>query len=114
MEKKVGDIRKFNNDEKLYSIREILSDLTNVTLTMNWSTGVCPHCKHRLERSTTHSIYKIEVLGNKDIENNKLVETDIVILGDTLDGRKLMFPLDKYKEILEKTENFKSLEIKEV
>lgn len=110
-EKNVGDIRKFTNDERFYTIREIL-DHPGITMTWTWDSGICPHCKKKLTRQVNYLFYRIEVLGDKEIQEDKdLTISDITLLGMTTDGKTLMLTSEKYNEVFLKSEKFKELAV---
>jgi len=108
-EKKVGEKRKFSFSDKTFSIREIL-DAPKVKLQWVWSTGICPHCNYRINRDVEHDFYRIEILADDKVLDDKDVTLeDIQILGDTLDKRRMILPADKYNEILLTSKIFKKL-----
>jgi hypothetical protein len=108
LEGKVGEFRKFSFSEDDYIVKEVIDD-PQFTLDWIWDTGVCPHCKKRLDKTVQHDFYRIEVLvkENKDKGNNK--KEDLLILGDTLDKRKMLIPIDQYDRVLRKSKLYKSL-----
>src|SRR3990167_10134246 len=107
-EKKIGDKRKFTNDTRIYSIREILNN-PKINMRWTWDTGICPNCKIKLTREIEHTFYRIEILGDENIKDEKLTIQDITLMGDTLDNRRMLITENKYNEILNKSEKFKNL-----
>lgn len=108
MEKQVGDLRKFSNDDRMYKIREIL-EKPEIRMVWRWDTGICPNCKHALSHEFNHTFYRIEILGRDGVENKYLIKEDITMLGYTTDGKTLILTIDKYDEVLAKSELFKNL-----
>jgi hypothetical protein len=102
----VNQFRKFSFSEEDYEIKEII-DNPNFFLDWVWDTGVCPHCKRKIERKVRHEFYKIEILAKDKIDVTK--KTDLVIVGDTLDKRKMVIPIENYDEVLIKSKLYKSL-----
>ena len=94
MELQVGQARRFTSTgDTRYVIREILEN-PGINLWWTWSTGVCPHCKQKLDRTINHTFYRIEILGVENKEDKDLVEDDIVLYGQTLDNRGMILPID--------------------
>ena len=108
MELQIGQKRKFSFSEKTYRIREIL-DNPGVTMQWTWTTGICPYCKRKIERIIDHIFYKIEILGDDSKEDKDLKKKDIVLMGDTLDRRRMILTADKYVEVLSKSKILKHL-----
>ncbi len=109
MNKKIGDKRIFQfKPGEEFTIREIL-DKPKIGIWWIWNTGLCPHCKKRIERKIYHTFYRIEILGIEEKKDNELTIDDIVLFGDTLDKRAMVLPIDKYNEVLGKTNKFKGL-----
>ena len=107
-EKKVGDRRKFTNDVRMYTIREVLND-PKISMWWTWDSGVCPHCKIKLTRDIQHEFYRIEILGDETKEDALLTIGDVTLMGDTLDNRRMIITLNLYNQILGKSEKFKHL-----
>ncbi len=108
-EGKIGDTRKFHSfPNKEFLINEIIID-ANINLNWTWNTGVCPYCKNRISREITHDIYRIEILIDDSKDKDKIKVTDIVLLADTLDKRKMILPRDKYNEVFSLSEKYKHL-----
>jgi hypothetical protein len=42
-----------------------------------------------------------------DVENKALTIDDIILMGDTIDKKRLILSKDKYKEVLGKSDGFK-------
>ena len=107
IEAKEGDQRKFSFSDKLYEVREVIHN-PNIFMQWKWTTGICPHCKRKIERVITHQFYRIEILvphkEKPDLKN-------IIIVGDTLDRRKLFIPEDDdtFNQVLLKSKKFKIL-----
>lgn len=112
MELQVGNKRKFTFSNQEYEIKEIL-EKPNIKLLWTWDTGLCPHCKQRIERTIEHSFYRIEILADTSKKEEELTSEDIIIMGDTMDCRRMILPKDKYNEIFAQSNNFKKY-IKEV
>lgn len=111
MELQVGDKRKFSFKEENYVIKEIL-DNPNISMNWTWKTGVCPHCKKKIEYSINHKFYKIEILVKDGVTNP--IRDDILIMGHTLDNKYMYIPIEEqtYNLALDKSVNFK--EFKEI
>lgn len=107
-ELKVGNLRDFSFSNKKYKIREILEN-PQISLLWTWDSGVCPHCKNKITRNIKHDFYKIEILGENDIDDDKLTIDNIYLLGFTLDKRTMLIPKDKYNEVFQKSKKFKRL-----
>jgi uncharacterized radical SAM superfamily protein len=103
----VGQKRTFTGDKRQYIIEEIIEN-PSISLEWTWFDTVCPHCRGRLQRTITHTFHRIEIL--KDETKDKPVSTDLAIMGDTHDGKRMLFPIDKYKDILKLSEKFKTIE----
>lgn len=108
MELEIGQKRIFSFSEKKFRIREILEN-PEVTLRWVWNTGLCPHCKQKIERIIDHQFYRIEILGEDSKEDKDLIKQDIILMGDTLDRRRMILPIDKYKEVFLKSKKFRYL-----
>lgn len=110
----VGNKRKFSFATKKYEIKEII-DEPNISMWWTWDTGVCPHCKEKIEQNIQHHFYRIEILAIEDKKEEYLTEKDIVIMGFTLDRKYMMIPKNEnaYKQVLEKSQKFKKF-LKEV
>jgi len=108
MEKKVGDKRRFSFSDKEYIIKEIL-DNPNISMWWTWTSGICPHCKRRIERTIQHKFYRIEILADATKKDNEITIKDIQILGDTLDNRRMLIPIDDkaFKQALLLSKKFK-------
>lgn len=127
MQKQVGDIRTFSFDlGTIYTIREIL-DNPKISMWWKWNSGICPHCKKKIERNIKHEFSRIEILGKisdytiediekgkitakdlagKEIKDENLTKDDIVLYGQTLDNRLLIMTADKYEEVFGKSKKF--------
>ena len=106
-----GNLRKFSFSDKLHEVKEIIHN-PNISMQWKWTTGICPYCKRRIERIITHYFYRIEILfPYREEENLK----NIIIVGDTLDRRKMFIPPDDnaFKYTLLKSRKYKKL-LKEV
>lgn len=108
MERNLGDKIKVSVDDREFTVREIL-DCPCVTLRWSWSSGLCPNCKHKIDRTVIHEFYRIEVLGVENIKDEDLTENDIFFLGSTYDKRTMIFPKEKYQEILIKSKKLEHL-----
>lgn len=108
MELTVGDKRTFTHSKTVYRIREVLNN-PGISMWWNWTTGVCPHCKKRIERNIEHIFYRIEILGDDTKDDKSLTIDDIVLMGDTLDKRRMTITKDKYNEIFNASNDFKHL-----
>ena len=108
MELQVGEKRKFSISDKVQRIREIL-EKPDITMWWTWDSGICPHCKEKIERKIEHIFYRIEILGDDTKEDKDLTIKDIVIIGDTLDRRRMILTADKYDEVFGKSRLFKYL-----
>ena len=108
MELEVGQKRKFSFSDKTYRIREVL-DNPGITMWWTWDSGLCPHCKEKIERKIEHVFYRIEILGDDTKEDKDLKKEDIVLMGDTLDRRRMVLTADKYDEAFKKSKSFKYL-----
>lgn len=106
MELSVGTKRKFTFKDNNYEIKEIL-EKPDIVLLWTWNSGLCPHCKQKIEREVAHKFYRIEILVDETKKENDVTVDDIIILGDTIDRRKMILPKDKYNEVFSKTKNFK-------
>ena len=70
----IGMIRNFTfKGDKHFTVREVLT-LPDIKMNWNWGTGVCPHCKKKLQNSIEHTFYKVEILTDKDVEDNAYFE----------------------------------------
>ena len=107
-EKQVGDARTFTFSDKTYKIYNVL-DIRNINMQWTWDTSTCPHCKQKITRTTTHNFYRIEILADNSIAEKDVTIDDLVIVGDTYDGRKMILPKDKYSSILNQSKQFKHL-----
>ena len=107
-EGKIGECRKFNNDNNIYEIKEILEN-PNLSIYWTWSSTICPHCKQRINREIKHDFYRIEILANVSKNEDEITINDIYISGNTLDRRKMMIPKDHFVQILLKSNKFKHL-----
>ncbi len=105
-ELKVGNKRSFTFKKEIYEIKEIIEN-PDVTMKIIAGSIVCPHCKEKIESSKNYTFRKIEIL----IDENKKIEEinvdDLVILGDSLDKKKMLISKDLYNKILEKSLLFK-------
>ena len=110
MDLKVGQRRNFSFSDKVYRIREILEN-PGISMWWTWTTGICPHCKKNIERKIKHDFYRIEILGNDAKEDKDLAIKDIVLMGDTMDKRRMVIPIDDqaFSETLEKSKKFKKI-----
>jgi len=107
MELKVGDERKFSFSKKDYEIKEILEN-PDVSMDWTWSSGICPHCKKKIETTINHTFHKIEILANKD--KKEIGEDDLIIMGETIEGRRLIiYPIEVTKHKKEKAKELKDL-----
>ena len=106
MELPVGAKRKFSFKEKSYIIKEIIDD-QNIIMPWIWRTGICPHCKKKIDATINHKFYRIEILVEDGLEN--ITKNDILIMGHTLDKRYMHIPIDNqiYNIVLDKSINFK-------
>lgn len=102
----IGQKRRFTFSEKEFEIKEIL-DNPNIRLQWTWNTGVCPHCKERIERKIDHLFYRIEILVDTTKKLDDITIDDIVIMGDTTDKRRLILPKDKYTDVFNISKDFK-------
>lgn len=116
MDLKLYEKRTFSFSKEPYEIQEIL-DEPNIYMSWTWTTSICPYCKKKIERTTQHKFYKIEILVRCELVNGEykaketVTEDDVVITGFTLDNRYMQIPRDvnAYKETLSKSEKFKYL-----
>ena len=108
IELKVGDKRKFSFSEGDYIILEKI-DNPNVYMEWVWSTGICPHCKRKIERTINHRFYNIEILAPINIEEQNIKSTDIIVMGHTTDNRYMQVPIDNtaYNQILALSNKFR-------
>ena len=108
LELKVGDKRKFSFSSDEYIILEKIEN-PNIYMEWVWSTGICPHCKKRIERIINHQFYNIEILAPLNIEEQNLKNTDIVIMGHTIDKRYMQIPIDNntYNQVLALSNKFR-------
>lgn len=107
MELKVGDLRNFSFfPDKHFKIHEIL-DNPNIEMEWTWNSGLCPHCKNKIERIVKHKFYRIEILTDTEKNDNDLTRNNIVLLGDTFDKRRMVLTNEKYDEVFSKSKNFK-------
>ena len=106
MNKKVGDKRTFSFSEKTYVISEILEN-PEIRMEWTWTSGLCPHCKKKIERKFNHTFHKIEILVDDSIDKEKVTRENIILLGDTTDNKKLVLTQEKYDEVFSKSINFK-------
>ena len=104
----VGQKRTFTFSDKTYRIREVL-DNSGITMWWTWDSGLCPHCKEKIERKIEHVFYRIEILGDDTKEDKHLKKEDIVLMGDTLDRRRMVLTADKYDEVFSKSKTLKHL-----
>lgn len=105
---KIGDKRTFNFSDKTYIIEEIIEN-PDIELDWVWNSGVCPHCKKKIERLVKHKFYRIEILRDISKKINEITENDLLFLGDTLDNRKMLIPKSHkitYDKILNNSKNF--------
>jgi hypothetical protein len=102
-----------------YELQEIL-DKPNISMWWKWSSGICPHCKRKIERDIKHEFYKIKIFVACDLdatEDNWVARSnptldDLIVLGYTLDNRKMFVPRNKtdtHNEILQKSKKFNNL-----
>ena len=106
----VGETRIFSNYDKVFSIRHILlSPEPRITLQWTWTTKIDPRTKERVTDTRIHTFYRIEVLGDVNIEDADLTKDDIVLLGFGLDNRLMHLPIDKYNEVFEQIEGFNKI-----
>jgi len=106
-EGKLGSFRQFDFSEAKYEIVEILNE-PDIKMKWTWDTGLCPHCKKRITQTIDHEFYRIEIL--KEVGVKSPTTNNLLLLGDTIDGRKMMFPGDKKEQILkDKSKKYKSL-----
>lgn len=106
MELQVGNKRSFSFSKDEYEILEIL-DNPNIYMWWTWNSGVCPHCKMKIDREVQHQFYRIEILANKEIKT----KDDIIIMGHTLDNRYMQIPVNDpaFNEVLIKSNKYKHL-----
>ena len=114
MELKVGMKRKFSFDERNYVIQEIL-DEPNIIMSWKWSPTICPHCKNKIERTTQHKFYRIEILSPEGIEEDKITNNDLLICGFTNDRKYMQIPRDEvtYTNTLRLSKKFNKFVIEE-
>jgi len=99
--------RTFNfTKDKQFIIQEVL-DKPNFSMDWTWSSGICPHCKNIIDRIVKHDFYRIEILVDESIKEDKISNKDIIIMGDTLDNRRMIIPEKHYREIFNQSQNFK-------
>lgn len=108
MELQVGQKRNFSFTDDHYVISEIIQK-TDIKLVWKWNDSVCPHCKEKLTREMVHTFHKIEILIKEGILEDNATTNDILLLGDALDGRKMMIPAEKYNEVFGQSQKFKKL-----
>jgi len=104
---KIGDTRIFPSEgvNKTFQIKDILVD-TKITMFWTWTTGVCPHCQKRIEKTTQHELTYIEILEDIATPAQKL--EDLYIYSVTTDGKCMKVPIDKFEEILSQSQVYKN------
>jgi hypothetical protein len=114
MKLKVGDKRKFSFNDKNYKILEVI-DNPNINMEWTWTSGVCSHCRRKLERIVNHKFYNIEILAPEDMEEKNVKNTDIVVMGNTIDRRYMQIPIDNtaYNQSLSLSKKFRKFLLEE-
>jgi hypothetical protein len=110
----VGDLRTFTDyPNRKFIIKDVLEN-PDIKMKWVWVSCVCPHCKEVIHKEVEHSFTRIEILIDEiikleemDIKDLKI--NDVVIIGDTTDGKKMAFSKDKFKEVYSKSSIFKVL-----
>lgn len=105
MELQIGDTRHFSFSDKLFKIREILENPA-VSMWWTWDTGICPHCKKKIERHIKHNFYRIEILGDNDKSDENLTDDDIAMLGFTTDRRLMHLDIEARKDVYKISKKF--------
>jgi len=109
---KIGQKRQFSFVNYVCTIREIIKN-TNISMWWLWREDFCPHCKKKIEKRVLHTFDTIEILLPIHIPDEGAKKEDFIILGSSTDGKLLNLTIDKYDEVLSKTDKFKNLVIKE-
>jgi hypothetical protein len=107
-DRQVGGKRTFSFDKKVYEIQEILLN-PEFSMVWSWTTGICPHCKNKIENKVKHTFYRIEILIPDNIKLKDVSVNDIIVMGDAMDNRRMIIPKENYKDILPKSKLFKHL-----
>lgn len=102
----VGQKRTFSFSKQKYEIKEILEN-PEISMLWTWKTGICPHCKKKIEQTIKHDFYRIEILIDEVKKQEEITKDDIVIIGDTLDNKRLLISNDLYNQVFEKSTSFK-------
>lgn len=103
----VGQKRTFSFSKNKYEIKEIIEN-PQISMLWTWKTGICPHCKKKIEQTIKHDFYRIEILVDETKKQEEIIKDDIVLIGDTLDGKKLLISSDLYNQVFEKSSLFKN------
>ena len=89
----------------IFEIKEILVE-PNFSMPWTWNTGICPHCKNRIDRTVTHEFSSIEILISETIKPEKALVEDLILGGHTRDGRYMLIPKEHYNTILKNSQLF--------
>ena len=104
----VGEVRRVTFTNKVIEIREILQN-PDIELEWTWDTGICPHRKNRITRTIIHKFYRIEILADERLKEEEITKADLFFLGDTIDNRRMLIPIETFNKVLEKSQKFKHL-----
>ena len=110
MELKVGQKRSFSFLKEPHEIIEIL-DNSGIKMLWKWTDMVCPHCQKKIEKFKEHIFNRIELLvpvsksGLSDLQKRPY----LIIIGFDQDGRVMLLPREKHKEVFSKSKRFKKV-----
>lgn len=108
MDLAVGQKRRFSFSENDFVIHEII-DTPEIQMVWEWDTGACPHCKKKISRKTNHKFIKIELLLPDGIAKEQATRDNIIVFGNTLDGKNMLMTKDKYNEVFTISKEFTNL-----
>lgn len=105
---KVGKTKRTFNftKDKQFIIQEVL-DNPEFSMNWTWNSGICPHCKKLIDKTINHKFTRIEILVDDSIREDQIIPENIVVMGDTLDKKRMIIPKEYYREIFTKSQNFK-------
>jgi len=109
---KIGEKRQFGFIKTVMVIAELLED-ADVSMWWEWKSEVCPHCKEKIEKRLLHEFQTVEILVPESLKDEKVTLSDIMLIGHAKDGKTMLMTKDKFKEVLEKSKNFKYVVEKE-